>query len=260
MALAILFLEKIALFLLLLPWPITRLATVLALIGMHIGFGTAMSVGFYPFMCVVWLTALLPSEFWSFLTRSIQAVPAGHALLRASAATNLVAGLLLTFALVSNLWSVQGMPAQLRDPLRSMGLWQNWANFTGKGIVAGHPLVLTTQGGQTVDLYRRHIAGLPAQQIILEQPNYAPVQYGSHGPLNVFDWKRDSHKKFVELAYAARITDRQATEAAFKAVAQRLCKLEAAAGRGVGDLQVVWYDYETRRHERLWQGACESQP
>lgn len=253
LTLSVFLFERIALILLLLPWAYVRLVTVILLMLMHIGFGMAMSVGLYPYMCLVWLTALLPAEFWQLFRGKSGSFQHPQSFLKSTLTSKIIAGLVTAFMAFSNMsgFITKDQPS---ESLRQVGLLQLWGNFTSKDITVGHPLVLTQQNGVTVDLYRRHIAHLPAEEIVLTQPENGPAQYGNYGLLNIFDWRRDIHRKFIENVVAAR--NPVATEEGFKSVAQHLCQLEATAGRPVDEMRAMWYDYADKKASTFWQGAC----
>lgn len=216
LTIAVLYFERVAPLLLLLPYASMRLVIVLMLMAMHIAFGSAMSVGFYVFMCLVWLAALLPPLFWD------RVIPTSEIKLKFPRPLQLrekMAAALIVFMILTN-YAGYIYKSSWTKQLKAMTLLQEWGNFTGKNIAVGHPLFLVTENGQQIDLYRRYISHLPETEIVLYQPKNAPALYGSWGLLNIFDWRRDIHRKFIENISVANDPVR---EKAFEHVARSLC-------------------------------------
>lgn len=254
LAIGILYFERLAPLLLLAPYAPARLFTVLALMLMHIGFGTAMSVGLYPYMCLVWLAALLPPLFWEKL---LSYKPIARSPLTASQTLNISAVVVTVFVVASNFIGYLGLPG--RDLLRRASILQTWGNFTKSTIIVGHPLFLVEENGKTVDLYRRYISLLPETEILVSQPANGPIQYGNYGILNSFDWRRDIHRKYIENAVAA---SSDARTAAFRQVALNLCARENIKDGAALYVRAMYYHYDKRKAETYWEGSCEppSQP
>lgn len=254
LTIGILYFERLAPLLLLAPYSSVRLFAVLALMLMHIGFGTAMSVGLYPYLCLVWLAALLPPFFWEKLLsyRNKSSIPVAS-----SRTINISAGLLTLFVFFSNFMGFIGLAG--RETLQQWSILQTWDNFTGSNITVGHPLFLVEENNKTIDLYRRYISHLPETEIILSQPKNAPALYGNYGLLNIFDWRRDIHRIFIESAVNA---SSEARAAAFRQVALNLCSRENMGGGSALYVKAMYYHYDKRKAEIYWEGSCEplSQP
>lgn len=60
----LLWVELLGMAFLFVPLPRVRLVTVLALMGLHLGFTVFMTVGLFPMYCIAWLSALLPPLVW----------------------------------------------------------------------------------------------------------------------------------------------------------------------------------------------------
>lgn len=149
------------------PWRFAtvRMASILVLTGMQVGFGTTIRLMHFPFISTISILPLLPSEFWDGLARWAprlglqgrrEPLPAGHPL-RTWPLTAAVAGGLSAYCFVWNIGmlpdSPVGIPAALRPLGMALRIDQTWYLFTPPWTSDGWFVpVGVTRDGRVLDL------------------------------------------------------------------------------------------------------------